>query len=127
MLAIVSVLTTIVFSMGFRFYENHTHEQAIERLRFTIYEAQILAARDQRPYWIYVLDDGTVRMIKEYSTIVHTWKLPEDMKVTITTDNRIRFKANGSIGEIGLINMETAKWSKQLSLSMSKGRVRVYE
>ncbi len=122
-LMIFSVLTMIVFSMTFRFYEKETYEQATEKLRMTLHYAQHFALENRQDVWVYAEDKRIVVRTVMAEEIME-WALPVGMTVTVTTLQRIKFNTKGNVSQGGQIKIHTPNGQQNFSINLSRGRLR---
>lgn len=129
-LFIFSVITLVASSMLFRFYEQKVYEQAEEKLRMTFHYAQRLAVEEQRDIYVYTMNSREMSIRTDVGTELFRWQLPEGMTADIEmlgTANRILFRGNGNLAQIGNLTISTPYKRENYSVNLSKGRLRLSE
>ena len=127
-LMIFSIITIIAVSFSSRYLKINQYEQAIEQLRLTLHLAQLIAQQEETVAYVYSREGNKIVLITLFEEYELSWETPEGMSVYFyTKSNRIRFISNGSISEIGRVEIVTPEKTIKYSINMSKGRLRFIE
>ena len=127
-LMVFSIITMIAVSFSYRYVKMNQYDQAIEQLRLTLHLAQSIAQKEQSVAYVYSKEGNEIALITLFREYELSWNTPEGMSIYFhTKSNRIRFISNGSISEIGSIEIITPEKTIKYSMNMSKGRLRLIE
>lgn len=127
-LMIFSIVTMIAISFSYRYVKINEYEQAIEQLRLTMHLAQLTAQQEEATSYVRILEGNTILLTALYTEHELKWKLPEGMRVYFQTNNkRIRFNSSGNISEIGHLEIKMPEKTRNYSINLSKGRLRLIE
>ena len=127
-LMVFSIITIITVSFSYRYVKINQYEQAIEQLRMTLHLAQLTAQKEQTVSYVYSREGNEIVVITLFGEYELNWETPKGMSIYFhTKSNRIRFISNGSISEIGSIEIIAPEKTIKYSMNMSKGRLRLIE
>lgn len=130
MLVLLILMTVIAVIMSFSYnqWKDTEYDQAIEKFRLTLHQAQMTAIREQTSVNIYIIGKKYVKTSKPAFNYDVTWEIPKGMNINIYTNKTfITFTPQGNVRELGKVEFQTPEEKIVYSINMSKGRLRLIE
>lgn len=127
-LFVVMTIIGVVMSFSYSQWKEAQYEQAIEKFRLTLHQAQMAAIQEQTTVNVYIVDKKYVKTSKSFFNYDLTWEIPNGMSITIYTNKTyITFTPLGNVRELGKVEFQTPERKMVYSINMSKGRLRLIE
>lgn len=127
-LLILMVIITVVMSFSYSQWKETQYEQAIEKFKLTLHQAQMTAIQEQTVVNVHVTENKYVKTSRSSFDYDTTWELPDGMTINIYTKKTfITFTASGHVRELGKIKFLLPDREIEYSINMSKGRLRRIE
>ncbi len=127
-LLILMVIITVVMSFSYSQWKETQYEQAIEKFKLTLHQAQMIAIQEQTIVNVHITEKKYVKMSRSSFHYDTTWEIPDGMTINIYTKKTfITFTASGHVRELGKVEFLLPDREIQYSINMSKGRLRRIE
>lgn len=127
-LLILMIMTAIVMTFSFKQWKEAQYEEAIEKFKLTMYQAQMVAKQEQKVVNVYVVEQKYVKTGRSFPNYDTSWEIPNGMAINIYTNKTyITFNPLGSVKELGKVEFITPTKKITYSINMSKGRLRLIE
>lgn len=127
-LLILMIVTAVVMTFSFKQWQESQYEEAIEKFKMTLYQAQMVAKQEQTWVNVYVVEQKYVKTGRSFLNYDTTWAIPDGMAINIYTNQTyITFNPLGGVKELGKVEFITPTKKISYSINMSKGRLRLIE